>query len=78
MLSLQTFKKSLGATGKQFTEVETQELLDFQYRLANVLFDIWHQKTRTEVEGGVIMVNKKNGNWIVVDLRWSIFSYVYA
>lgn len=59
MLSLDTFKNTLGEKGKSLTDSEAEKLMLTQYKLANVLFDVWKRKTK-------IVVHEKNGNCIFI------------
>lgn len=48
MISLNDFKKSLGASANQMTEVEILRLRDLQDRMAEILFSLWKEEVNRQ------------------------------
>jgi len=77
MLTIETFKKSLGDMGERLTEKELEKLLQFECQLANTLFDLWQPKSKGDaISGNVLVTHEKNGKW-VASFGFS-FIYTYA
>jgi len=63
MITIQAFRKSLGKVGKNLSEQELANLLNFQYRLSNVLFDIWKDKHQSDIQiAAKVVVRTKDGH----------------
>ena len=76
MLTIQTFKKSLGKMGERLTDKEVEKLFQLQSQFANTLFDLWQSKSRVDIAvQAKITVHKKNGDAIMLDFG---FAYSYA
>ncbi len=74
MITVQEHQKSLSAKGIHLSEQETSKLLDLQYKLANILFDLWVKQTKPDVVvGSVMVVHKENGNCV-----FGSYTFVYA
>ena len=65
MLTLQTFKKSLGKRADGLSETEVQSLFTLQCKLADLLFDSWKVHLSTEAKT-VVRTHKQNGNYVSV------------
>lgn len=61
MISLQTFKEALGKRGKDLTEIEVKQLFELQYKLADVLFDVWKSNAKKQ-ETTEVTTYSENGN----------------
>lgn len=75
MVDIETFKNSLGDMSKHLSEREIEKLLQLQYRLANVLFDLWQLKGKGGVvSGAVVVTHEKNGQCVSA----FGFGFIYA
>ena len=43
MISIEKYKKILGPEAQNLTDKEIEQIRDAQYKLANVLFDMWQE-----------------------------------
>jgi hypothetical protein len=78
MITVEEHQKTLSAKGINLPKAEVQKLLDVQYKLANVFFDLFFLKDKTKekvVVSGVVHTHKINGNVATVEIF--AFSYSY-
>lgn len=76
MITLDTFRQILGEKGKHLNDDEIEKLLQVQYKLANVFFDMWIDKTDPIIiKKETFIIHKKNGNCISVETYSSIKIY---
>ena len=76
MIPIQAFKKSLRDIGEHLTDKELENLLQFDYQLANTFFDLWKPKgKRGIVSGNVIVTHEKNGKCVAAFGFGFIYTY---
>lgn len=77
MITTEEYKSFLKAKGYDLPDENVKELLDKQYQLANIFFDMWVKKTKQPtIICGTILTRKKDGNCISVDTF--SFLHIYA
>jgi hypothetical protein len=64
MIDITTFKKSLGEIAKDLTDTDIKKLMDVEYKLANVFFDMFVKKSKIKENNTVFVKYKKDGNLI--------------
>ena len=74
MITIEEHKRELEGKGFALSDQETEKLLNAQYQLANIFFEMWVKQTKQPmVISSTIVTRKKDGNCISVD----IFSFIY-
>ena len=77
MLSLETFKKSLGKRGESLTDTQVEVLRASMYKFANASFDRWQKKIKKPFVTQV-REHKENGNCVTVYISGFLSMNVYA
>ncbi|EKD24128.1 MAG: hypothetical protein ACD_81C00100G0004 [uncultured bacterium] len=62
MISITDFKNLLGAYGERLTEEQVRQLYDWEYRMADAIFDQWLERNNTRKAGfnGQLQHNREN------------------
>lgn len=77
MITIEEHKRELEKKGFYLSDQETEKLLDAQYQLANIFFEMWAKQTKQPtVISGTVITRKKNGNCI--SNEFFSFLYIYA
>lgn len=78
MITLETFKKTLGEKGKHLTEQEVIKLRDVYYGFAHIFFDMFALKgTQKIVSSTTIVAHKENGNACCSVTFGILYTYSY-
>lgn len=64
MIDITTFKKSLGKKAEELADTDIEKIMEMQYKLANVFFDLWVKNSKINKETTVFVKYKKDGNFI--------------
>lgn len=64
MIEIEDFKKALGEKAEHMSLQDIEKLKNWQYKLANVLFDVWNKNEKKQKIGTIVIVHKENGHLI--------------
>lgn len=79
MITVQEHKKSLEAKGIFLSDEQVGKLVDLKYKLAHIFHSDWNKKIKLNtVEYTKMVIHKKNGNCVCVELESVTFVYAYA
>jgi uncharacterized protein YpmS len=79
MITAEEHQKTLSAKGINLPVAEVQKLLDLQYKLANLFFNVWSKQDKViaSVQHSKVVIRTKNGNACLAE-TFSITFYSYA